>query len=413
MKLIIELSNKKGNKNLDKDYNLSFKIFYFFYCSAAGAFTPYINLYLEKNVHFNGSEIGLISGVSLGLSVLIIPIWGIIGDRTKKYNLIAKISFIILILMIALYYKVSIYSYKTTVYLKVILCVIVLEICRNTINTMSDIKAIDFCSENNKNFGAIRSFGSVGYMIGGMLIGFLSDRFGLRGPLFSTYIYLMLIAFPFLLGFPSDLTKNEIKEDKIIRRDSFIYLLADEKFVFILIITVLVNSSVDSSMNFIGNHLVSTLQGDKVLLSWMTLITILPEFFLLLFTVKIIDKIGYRKFYMGCILLLILRYSIYSFTKNEYIFLLLGILHAFNVAILTVGNLTYILRIVEKTVLGTSITIYNSATLMGKAIFTYLFGIIYQYSNSYVIFMVTTLSLIIAFIVLVTNKNFKNLRKLA
>ena len=76
-----------------KDKNiLKFQVFYFLLIGAVGCFTPYINVYLEQSIGLNGSQIGLITAISLILGVCVIPLWGIIGDKTRKYNLMLMIS---------------------------------------------------------------------------------------------------------------------------------------------------------------------------------------------------------------------------------------------------------------------------------------------------------------------------------
>ena len=63
-------------------FSLSFKAFYLIYLGAIGSFIPYINTYLEKNAGLSGSQIGLITAISLVLGVCVIPIWGVVGDKT-------------------------------------------------------------------------------------------------------------------------------------------------------------------------------------------------------------------------------------------------------------------------------------------------------------------------------------------
>ena len=49
-----------------KDKNiLKFQVFYFLLIGAVGCFTPYINVYLEQSIGLNGSQIGLITAISL------------------------------------------------------------------------------------------------------------------------------------------------------------------------------------------------------------------------------------------------------------------------------------------------------------------------------------------------------------
>ena len=98
-------------------YSFSFKTFYLVYLAAVGAFIPYVNTYLEKTCHLSGSQIGLITAISLVLGVCVIPLWGVAGDKTRKYN--ALLQFSLAATLVVLYF----YS-KQTVYPMIVLCAI-------------------------------------------------------------------------------------------------------------------------------------------------------------------------------------------------------------------------------------------------------------------------------------------------
>lgn len=72
-------------------FSLSFKAFYLIYLGAIGSFIPYINTYLEKNAGLSGSQIGLITAISLVLGVCVIPIWGSLVIRPE--NIVHYLSY--------------------------------------------------------------------------------------------------------------------------------------------------------------------------------------------------------------------------------------------------------------------------------------------------------------------------------
>lgn len=144
-------------------YNLSFKAFYFVYLGAMGTFLPYINVYLEKSAGLSGSQIGLITALSLVLGFCVIPVWGIVGDKTKKYNALLRFSIAGALVMVALYYKAATYP-------MIIFCAIGLEMLRLGAIPMADTQATNYCHESGGNYGAIRAMGSLGYMLVSMAI---------------------------------------------------------------------------------------------------------------------------------------------------------------------------------------------------------------------------------------------------
>jgi oligosaccharide:H+ symporter len=384
--------------------SLSFKSFYFIYLGAMGTFLPYINVYLEKSAGLSGSQIGLITALSLVLGVCLVPVWGIVGDKTKRYNAILRFSLAGALVMVALYYKAATYP-------MIILCAIGLELVRMGTIPMADTLATNYCHENNGNYGSIRAMGSLGYMLCSMAVGFLADRFGLDGPLFASYAFLLVVAFPITLGFPKDPKKDETQKDKV-QKGSFKELITNKNYIFIILITILTTVVVDSAMNYAGNHLVSTLGATESTISWMTFATVLPEVLFLMVAIKVIKKLGFKKFYILVVASMILRFGVYSFVHNTYAFIAVSVVHCLGVSLVSVGNLTFVRKSVNPAVLGTAITLFVAAGSIGRAVFGYIFGIVYQYGNSYMIFMIASVAFVIALLLLLRTKCFDKIENI-
>jgi len=383
-------------------YSLSFKLFYLLYFGSLGTFYPYINVYLEKHAGLTGSQIGLVTSLSLMAGVCIIPLWGVAGDKTKKYNALLKLSVAGTIVMVALYYKAATYP-------MIILCAAGLEIIRLGGIPMADTLATKYCHKAGCNYGSIRGMGSLGYMLASMAVGFLADKFGLDEPLFASYAFLLVLALPVCFGFPEDAKSDEIHEKYKVQRGSFKKLMTDKNFIFILAISVITSVTVDSAMYYSGNHLVSVLGGTKSLISWLTFAMVLPEIAFLAMAMKFIKRLGFRKFYILVVASMILRFGVYSATDNAYAFLAISVVHCLGVSLGTVGNLTYIRKSVDPAVLGTAITILTAANSVGKAVLGYVFGAVYQFGSSYMIFRISTAVLAVALLTLLRTKRFDNI----
>jgi len=70
---------------------------------AMGVYINFINLYFEQVLGFTGSQIGLVTMLSMGLVIVVNPILGFIGDKTGKHILMLKISFFLATLFIVIY----------------------------------------------------------------------------------------------------------------------------------------------------------------------------------------------------------------------------------------------------------------------------------------------------------------------
>lgn len=381
-----------------KDKNIiKFQVFYFLLIGAAGCFTPYINVYLEKSIGLNGSQIGLITAISLILGVCVIPLWGIIGDKTRKYNLLLLLSLAASIVVLYFYSK-------QTVYIGCIVCALLLEVARLGSNPMADTISMNYTDKHNGNYGSIRGMGSLGYMLGSMAVGFLADQFGLDGPLFITYMLLLGVALLICLSFPKADAEDIDKEKP--KKGSFKDLITNKNFIFMLILIMITQIVVDSSGAYAGNHLIVTLKGDNSLVSWLTLVQVLPEFLFLMVASQAIRKLGYKQFFLIATILMAIRMFTYAFIPNTYVFIFISIVHCLGVACSTVASLAYIQKTVSPAVFGTAITLLNAAMSIGKAIFGYIFGFIYQYFGSYQIFMISGIIIVVGVILVLTTKRF-------
>ncbi len=376
----------------------TFKSFYFVFLGAVGAFAPYINVYLENSRGLTGSQIGLITSLSLILGVCTMPLWGIVGDRTKKYT--ALIQFALLASIVAVYFYSS-----SMVYTAIILSAVGLEVLRIGIMPLADTITSSYTQRTNTNYGSIRAMGSLGYMLCAMAVGFLADLIGLDGPLFAIYAALLFGSFIISFGFPKENNnKEKDKKNKVPIKD----LLKNTDYRFILLISLLTSAVLEAAMVFGGNHLVNTLHGSDSMISWLTFITVLPEVVFLAIAFRVIKKIGYKKFYIIAIVSMLVRFLVYAFVSNTVAFLIVSIVHCLGVACVAVGTLTYIQKTVSPAVLGTAITLFNASMALVRAILGYVFGFVYEYSSSYVIFLISSIFFAVALVLVITTKHFKS-----
>ncbi|MEG0452400.1 MAG: MFS transporter [Coprobacillus sp.] len=381
-----------------KDKNIiKFQAFYFVLIGAVGCFTPYINVYLEKSIGLNGSQIGLITAISLIIGVCVIPIWGIIGDKTRKYNLLLMASLGASIVILYFYSK-------QTVYIGCVVLALMLEVVRLGSTPMADTITMNYTAKTNGNYGSIRGMGSLGYMLGSMAVGFLADIYGLDGPLFTSYMLLLGIALLICFSFPKTDSSEDEKEKP--KKGSFKELITNKNFIFILVLIMITQIVVDSSGAYAGNHLITTLKGDNSLISWLTFVQVLPEFLFLLVASQMIKRMGYKKFFLFATVLMAIRLFTYAFIPNSYVFVAISIVHCFGVACSTVASLAYIQEAVNPAVFGTAITLLNAAMSIAKAIYGYAFGTIYQYLGSFQIFFISGIIVVIGIILIITTKRF-------
>lgn len=395
---------------------LVLKLLSFTIMGAMGAFMNYINLYLEQVLRFTGSQIGLIMMISMSLVIVVNPILGYIGDKTGKHVWMLKGAFLASSVIIVLYSQ-------ATTFTMVLLIAIMFEAARASIGPFLDLITSEYCAKVGYDFGRVRVFASAGFLLVTMLVGFAIAGFqmpwfdgqiigfygfiSIRVAIFATVAVMLFISFllMFFAPKPEDAKGKENKGQ--FNRSDIVALLKNKNFQFIIVFINLSMVALESAKSFVGNHLVVGLGSAENIVSIMTFVMVVPEFVLLPLGTKIIKKFGFKNWYLFAMATMVIRMIIYSFTGNITIFALASIVHGFGVTTHVVGNITFIRRVVEPKVLGLAFTIMASTVMFGRAIMSFVYGLLYEYFDGFAVFRMATVLLVCGLIWVARSKSLK------
>ena len=83
-----------------------------------------------------------------------------------------------------------------------------------------------------------------------------------------------------------------------------------------------------------------------------------------------------------------------------------AIVHMLMTGVGAVANMNYINKVVDTSMLTTAVSLYTGIYLVGQALYTQLFGVVYQLYGSHMIFLVTALMSFIGLVMVVRTKHF-------
>ena len=386
------------------DY-FKFQVIYFVFVAASGFFFPYFNVYLEQELGFSGSDIGLLIAISLSTSVIISPFWGAISDRTGKYKSMLKCLLVTYSLAAWLLFRVDTLFW-------VILFATLMEAIGIGLSPMLDLLAVDYCERSGKDFGKLRIAASMGWVFGSYATGFLvaTFMFDLSFAMFVPLIGLMLLAVVLANFIPNVEPKNVRNEGaddaEATEKPTIKTLLQNKAFIFLMIYNFLTVSIIDSVAAFAGNHLVLTLGAEASAIGWMNVFAVVPEFILFFFATRIMMKIGFKRFYLIALGTLILRFALYAFTNNVLVFLLASTLAPFMMIGAIIGNFMYIKRHVQANLTGRAFMINAAILTLGRATYSLLFGVVYEWFGSFMLFKVSIAVFVVALLILLPTRHF-------
>jgi len=372
---------------------ISYLLFYI----TMGVYSPYLNLYFER-VGLNGSQIGLINSCGYIAAMIFSPIWGAITDKTHKYK--TMISFLLLATSIT-----GLVWQKQTQFVWILVFSLLITIFRSTIGNIFDGFNVEYCKQNGKEFSSIRCLGSLGYLIGSFVIAtFMFETFNVQGP----YVQVMLIASILtsigLCFVKSPNFAQHVESEDRGFKDNIKDLIRNKDYIFILILAFFTSLVLDSANNYMGNHLVSTLNLPDSTIGLNTCAMVLPEVFIIVGFHRYIRRFGLKKVFIVALITQIVRFIVCALTTSLYVFLAANVVHGIMIGVASVGFVSYIHKKVPTYMLATAMTVYGAFNVVSYAVQSQLFGTVYQLFGSNMIFMITAGFTCVALVMVLRTK---------
>lgn len=162
---------------------LSLRLSYFFYFSLVGVLLPYFPLYLNR-LGFRPSQIGLIMA-AWPAAKLIMPIfWSNLADRLNKRNLFVQIGVVCCLFSFLGFFKVgSVWGFLAVMF--------IFSFFQMGLLPLVEALSMEFCLSHHKEYGHIRYWGSVGFIAGSFLFGWLIDYFSIHIILWGMLVILL------------------------------------------------------------------------------------------------------------------------------------------------------------------------------------------------------------------------------
>lgn len=151
----------------DKNYHWRIAGFYFFYFAFVGMFAPYWSLYL-KSIHFSAVEISILMSVQPVMRMLAPNLWGWLADHTGKRLLVVKLAGLGGVLG---YLGV----FFTTEFYPLLLVLAVMSFFWSASMPLVEATTLSYLGKHTSRYGRIRSWGSVGFIVSVLGLGYAFD----------------------------------------------------------------------------------------------------------------------------------------------------------------------------------------------------------------------------------------------
>ncbi|KAF0206469.1 MAG: MFS transporter PPP family 3-phenylpropionic acid [Gallionellaceae bacterium] len=153
--------------SITKNYHWRIAGFYFFYFSFVGMFSPYWSSYL-KSIHFDAVQIAVLMSVQPVMRMLAPALWGWLADHTGKRLLVVQGA----ALCAALTYMGVFF---TTEFYPLLFVIALMGFFWSASMPLVEATTFTYLGKNSAHYGRIRSWGSVGFIVSVLGLGYAFD----------------------------------------------------------------------------------------------------------------------------------------------------------------------------------------------------------------------------------------------
>jgi PPP family 3-phenylpropionic acid transporter len=150
-----------------KNYHWRIAGFYFFYYAFVGMFSPYWSLYLQS-IHFTPIEIAILMSIQPVMRMVAPNIWGWLADHTGQRLLVVQVA---ATLSAVFYFGV----FLTTSFWGLFLVLTLMGFFWSASMPLVEATTLSYLGKNTAHYGRIRSWGSIGFIVAVVGLGYAFD----------------------------------------------------------------------------------------------------------------------------------------------------------------------------------------------------------------------------------------------
>ncbi|MBR7040980.1 MAG: MFS transporter [Clostridia bacterium] len=310
---------------------ISGALFLMAYYAANAVFQSFMSLYLTDR-GLNGAKIGTINAVIAFVSVPTMYLWGRAGDRAASRNRLLAAMAVISTAVILLLPLQGGFVYALGV-LGLFGCVY------TSLQPMGDSIVLTNLDSEGLPFGGVRLAGGLTFAVVAALFGYVSDYFGSVTVVYGTAAMCLMVALA-ALNMPTVSSKGQAASaqgaGKLLRNPEVIRLFA---------LMVLLQITYGYYYAFFSPLLRDDLGGGENLVGWSFFISACSEAPFLIFSDRLIKKLGAGKLMCMAAAVMTVRWMILATTSSPYVALAAQVLHGFGFIVITVSAAKYIQKV--------------------------------------------------------------------
>lgn len=281
------------------------------FTSFAALNTMAIPLLLSKG--FAPSSIGIISALFTISGLISNYVMGYFCDKLGTIKKVYRSSLTVLGPIIILLFVVNIKVVFVMFY-------VIAGFFQSAVWNLSDAWVIEYSDKTKEKYGQIRAYGSLGWALCSLTIGYIIDYVGFK---VIGIVYITMILGLFLITRGIEDCKKKPTE---IKKTDIMALIKIPKYRFFLL-CLLIYAIGQTSMAYLPTYLIKSLGGRNIDIGIYNFVAAGSEIVVMYLSMEILHKVCEEKLFFISSMALIMRLIIMFFSKNVFMVYFTGIFH--------------------------------------------------------------------------------------
>src|SRR6056297_88763 len=354
-----------------------FKFYNFIFYITMAAYA-YFNIYF-RDIGLSSFQIGVVNAVPRGLSLVILPLWGLITDylqQNKKVLFIALSGTLGVILIFP----------AASSFWSLVIMMFLFAVFQNPIQPLSDSLLLDYLGEDASQYGKFRLWGSIGYMLTVSLIGYFLEQTASRN-LFAVYAVFIFMSILLLKGLPE--SRRDIK---IFNLSDFTKIFNNKKLFHFLLFVFILQTTMNANYVYFPLYIVDHGGGEFLLGLAMTLSSG-SEIFAFFASEKIIEKLKMNRIVFLISLSFSIRWILLFLYPVKAVILASQLLHSLTFGLFYAVGVNYVSKISGEKFRATGQNIFSAVYLGISSISGSLIGgKIYEMYGGEIMYLIWSLT---------------------
>lgn len=304
--------------------------FYFFYFALLGVMAPYLGLFLESE-GFSAKDIGLLTGLLMATKVLAPNVWSAIAHRHQKGMLLVRLGTLATLLAyFGFFVADSFWQYAAMIFL--------FSFFWNAVLPQFEVVTLHNLQPNAERYSLIRLWGSVGFIIAVVTLGWWFESFGVQQFPFALLLIIALIFLTSLWRFsePKLSTVNSVEQKGL-----YVELKTGGAYLF-FVICFLLQLSHGAYYSYFSLYLEQLGYG-KFAIGWLWALGVIAEVVLFLVMHRWHARHSVRIIMAVALILSCFRWVLIAqFSDNLALLLFAQLLHAFSFGAMHAASIYFV-----------------------------------------------------------------------